>query len=50
MKENDYRKLIVDLIEKINSTKNLRRIYKLASYLYIHEAVSFLVLFFLAMF
>lgn len=34
-----YRKLIVEMIEKIHSEKALRRIYGLAEYLFLHEEV-----------
>lgn len=33
-----YRKYITEIIQKINSEKTLKRIYKFVSYLYTHEA------------
>ena len=40
MKEVDYKKLIIELVEKMKSKRKLKRIYRLASHLYNHEADS----------
>lgn len=36
----DYKKLIIELVEKMKSSKNLKRIYRLATLLYTREADS----------
>jgi len=33
-----YKDIIIKIVEKIRSEKNLKRIYKFVSYLYTHEA------------
>lgn len=36
----DYKKLIIELVEKMKSSKNLKRMYRLATLLYAREADS----------
>lgn len=36
----DYKKLIIELVEKMKSSKNLKQIYRLATLLYTREADS----------
>lgn len=36
----DYKKLIIELVEKMKSSKNLKRMYRLATLLYTREADS----------
>lgn len=36
----DYKKLIIELVEKMKSSKNLKRIYRLATLLCTREADS----------
>lgn len=33
----DYKKMILDLLEKVNDVELLRRVYKLLEYLYIYK-------------
>ena len=33
----DYRKMIIELLEKVRSEHTLKRVYKLLEYLYIRE-------------